>query len=115
MAAYTFSALLCSDATGVTGILVGDSRSAAARAQTSQEVLRQLRETLEWRAEHEPWSIEPELSEPRLLEVKVEVRAQYKDHSGHRLIPAPELLTLRVPCLAGIAQNGVAVCEVPTM
>ncbi|MHA3772108.1 AAA family ATPase [Verrucomicrobiota bacterium sgz303538] len=116
MAAYTFPVLLWSDAAGgVTGMLVGDYRSTVTRALTTQEVLRQLKEALEWRAEHESWSIEPELSDPRLMEVKVEVRAQYKDHSGHRLIPAPELLTLRVPCVAGVAPNGVPVCEVPTM
>ncbi len=116
MATQTFPVLLWRDSGGgATGILVGDYRGTAVRAQTVQDVLRQLGSALEWRAEHESWSIDPELSEPRLLEVKVEIRAQYKDHSGHRLIPAPETVILRVPCVAGVAQNGVPVCEVPTM
>lgn len=114
MATHVFPVLLWRDASGgVTGVLVGDYRGASAYGATPQEVLRQLSEALAWRAAHESWSIEPELLEPQLREVKVEVRAQYKDETGHRLIPSPETVTLRVPCVTGKAENGLPVCEVP--
>ena len=116
MATHTYPVLLWRDADGgVSGALVGDYRNAATRAATEQEVLRQFRELLDWRAEHEPWSVDPELTAPQLCEVKVEVRAQYRDESGRRLIPSPETIQLRVPCVAGKAENGMPVCEVPTM
>ncbi|MBE2284155.1 MAG: ATP-dependent Clp protease ATP-binding subunit [Prosthecobacter sp.] len=116
MATHVFPVLLWRDASGgVTGLLVGDYRNASACGATPQEVLRQLSEALAWRAEHESWSIDPELLEPQLREVKVEVRAQYKDETGHRLIPSPETVTLRVPCVTGKAENGLPVCEVPVL
>ncbi len=116
MASRTFPVLLWPDSSqGVAGVLVGDWWSSSARGANAQDVLRQLTEALAWRAKHEPWRIEPELSEPRLLEVKVNVRAQYQDETSHRLVPAPELLTLRVPCVVGTAQNGVSLCEAPTL
>ncbi|MFC5457947.1 AAA family ATPase [Prosthecobacter fluviatilis] len=116
MATHVYPVLLWRDAGGgVTGVLVGDYRSATAYAGTPQEVLRQLGDALDWRAEHESWSIGPELVEPQLREVKVDVRAQYKDETEHRLIPSPETITLRVPCVTGKAENGLAVCEVPVL
>lgn len=116
MASYVFPVLLWNDAAGgVSGVLVGDYLSPSVRGATSHEVVRALSDLLSWRSEHTPWGITPELTEPRLIEIKVEVRAQYTDHSGHRLIPVPELVTLRVPCVTGIAENGLPVCEVPTM
>lgn len=116
MTTHVYPVLLWRDASGgVTGVLVGDYLGTTARAATPQEVMRQIGEALDWRAKHEPWSLGAELSEARLLEVKMDVRAQYKDETGHRLIPSPETLTLRVPCVAGKAENGLPVCEVPTM
>lgn len=114
MATHVYPVLLWRDASGgVTGLLVGDYRSATAYASSPQEVLRQLSDALDWRAEHESWSLGAELLEPQLREVKVEVRAQYKDETGHRLIPSPDTSTLRVPCVTGKAENGTLVCEVP--
>ncbi len=116
MATHLFPVLLWRDASGgVTGLLAGDYRNASACGGTAQEVLKQLGEALAWRAEHESWSIDPELLEPQLREVKVDVRAQYKDESGRRLIPSPETVTLRVPCVTGKAENGLPVCEVPVL
>jgi ATP-dependent Clp protease ATP-binding subunit ClpC len=116
MATHTYPVLLWRDTDGgVGGALVGDYRNAAARGADERGVLRQFAELLEWRAVHEPWSVDPELREPELLEVKVEVRAQYRDETRHRLIPAPETVVVRVPCVTGKAENGMPVCEVPTL
>ena len=116
MATHTYPILLWRDADGgVSGALVGDYRNAAAHAATPREVVQQFSELLDWRAAHEPWSIDPELREPELLEVKVEVRAQYQDEAARRLIPSPETILLRVPCVIGKAENGTPVCEVPTL
>src|SRR5262245_12121129 len=112
MATYQYPVLFWSDAAGaVTAALVGDLEAAAASASTKEEALRQLKELLDWRAEHEPWAVDPDLHEASLMEVKVEVRPQYR--SGKRMIPSPETLWLRVPCVTGKQDSGLRLCVVP--
>lgn len=112
MATYQYPVLVWRDATGShSAALVGDLESAAAHAPTKDEALRQLKELLDWRAEHEPWNVDPDLSETALLEVKVDVRPQYR--SGKRMIPCPETVALRVPCVTGKQESGLRLCVVP--
>jgi ATP-dependent Clp protease ATP-binding subunit ClpC len=112
MATHPYPVLLWNDASGAcTAALVGDLETAAASAATEQEALRQLKELLDWRAEHEPWNIHPDLAEPTLTEVKVEIRPQYRLH--RRVIPCPETMWLRVPCVTGKQESGLRLCVVP--
>jgi len=112
MATYQYPVLLWRDAAGsFTAALVGDLESAAANAPRKEEALRQLKELLDWRAEHEPWGVDPDLSETSFQEVKVEVRPQYR--SGKRMIPCPETVWLRVPCVTGKQESGLRLCVVP--
>lgn len=116
MSVHTYPVMLWRDtAGGVSGVLVGDYRSAAAHAEDRQTVLRQLADVLEWRAKNESWSLGPELLEPRLMQVKVDIRAQYQSSSGHRVIPCSDIVSMQVPCVAGKDENGTPVCEVPSM
>src|SRR5258707_1662510 len=98
-------------ADGNTAALVGDSENAAAYAGTAKEALHHLQEFLEWRMENEPWNMDPDLTQPELMEVKVEVLPQYSEHK--RVIPCPETLCLRVPCVSGLQENGLRACVVP--
>lgn len=112
MATSQYPVLVWRDAAGAfTTALVGDLEGAAASAATKEEALRQLKELLDWRAEHEPWAVDPDLQETSLIEVKVEVRLQYR--SGKRMIPSPETLWLRVPCVTGKQDSGLRLCVVP--
>ncbi|HXI71445.1 MAG TPA: AAA family ATPase [Verrucomicrobiae bacterium] len=112
MATQQYPVLIWRDAAGTcTAALVGDLESAAACAPTKEESLRQLKELLDWRAEHEPWNVDPDLIEPVLIEVKVEVRPQYR--VGKRMIPCPETLWLRVPCVTGKQESGLWLCLAP--
>jgi ATP-dependent Clp protease ATP-binding subunit ClpC len=101
--------------TGPTGVataaLVGDSDGAAAQARTEEEALRQLKELLEWRQEHQLGNTAPDFAEPVLTKVKVEVRPQYRE--GERVLPYPETLWLHVPCVTGRQENGLRVAAVP--
>jgi ATP-dependent Clp protease ATP-binding subunit ClpC len=112
MAAYQWPVLIWSaPGGGTTAVLVGDYKHSAAHAATEREALQQLKDFLDWRAEHERWGLEPDLVEPELIEVKVEVRPQYQNQ--HRLIPCPDTVTLRVPCVLGKSEDGAPACEVP--
>lgn len=114
MATFQYPVLVWRDAAGAfTAALAGDLESAAASAPTKDEVLRQLKELLEWRAEHEPWAIDPDLTEATLAEVKVEIRPQYR--IGQRMIPCPETVWLRVPCVTGKQESGLRLCVVPSL
>lgn len=112
MSSPRWPVLVWSDTTGaVTAALVGDSDHAAASAPTEEEALRQLKELLDWRVEHEPWNTEPDLTEPVLSEVRVEMRPQYTE--GRRVLSCPETVWLRVPCVTGRQENGLLVATVP--
>ena len=70
-----YPVLLWTDAAGQHGgALAAEFDSTAATAATEEEVLRQLRELIEWNIEHEPWLAEPDLIEATLIEVRVDVR-----------------------------------------
>ena len=112
MANIHYPILTWPDATGGhTAVIVGDAVNAAAHAGTSWEAVQQLKELLEWRMENEPWNVDPDFTQPELLEVKVEVLPQYVEHK--RVIPCPETIGLKVPCVIGEQENGLRVCAVP--
>lgn len=112
MATLHLPVLIWPDAAGgFTAALLGDSENAAAHGATARDTLHQLKELLEWRTENEPWNVDPDLTEPSLIEVKVEVLPQYT--ADRRVIPCPETLQLKVPCVSGIQENGLRVCVVP--
>ena len=96
---------------GTTAVLVGDFAHTAAYGESEPDALRQLKDFLDWRAAHQSWAIEPDVLEPQLIEVKVDVRPQYQQ--GEKLIPCPHTVTLRIPCVAGKSENGALICEVP--
>lgn len=112
MSTHRHPVLLWTDsAAAVTAALVGDEQHAAAYAHTEEDALRQLKELLEWRREQEPWSADPDFTEPVLTMVKVEVRPQYT--LDKHVLPCPETVWLRVPCVTGRQENGLRVAAVP--
>src|SRR5438067_8326207 len=94
-----------------TAALAGDFETAAACAPTESEALRQLKELLDWRMEHEIWNVDPDLKDPALVEVKVEVRPEYK--VGKKVLPCPDTVWLRVPCVTGRQESGLLLCVAP--
>jgi len=112
MATIHFPILVWPDAAGAyTAALAGDSENAAAHAGTVKVALQELKELLEWRMENAAWNVDPDLTQPELMEVKVEVLPQYSE--GKRVIPCPETLWLKVPCVTGVQENGLRACVVP--
>src|SRR5687768_10526271 len=107
-----YPVLIWSDAAGgKTAVLVGEFESTAAYAASETEAVRQLKELLEWRTEHETWNLDPDINDPELIEVKVEVRPQYQ--SGKRMMPCPETVWMKVPCVVGVQASGLRLCLVP--
>ena len=96
---------------GWTAVLVADVDAAAARAPTEREALRQLQELLDWRVEHDPMLADPDLLDPELLVVRVDVRPRYQE--GRRMLPSPQVVPMEVPCVAGKDGSGLRLCAVP--
>ncbi len=112
MPAYRYPLILWRDGAGaISGALAGDFDLVAASAATEDEVIRQLREAMEWRFENEPWNVDPDLAQPSLVEVKVEIRPQYR--TGKRIVPCPESIWLLVPCVTGLQASGRRLCIAP--
>jgi ATP-dependent Clp protease ATP-binding subunit ClpC len=112
MAIHKYPVLIWRDPTdSFSAALLGDLENAASHAQTKDEALRQLKELLDWRSEHQRWNLDPDLNEPSLLELKVDVRPQYR--SGKRMLPCPETVALRVPCVTGKQDSGLRLCILP--
>lgn len=93
------------------GAVAAELDAPAATGPSADAVLQQLRECIEWNLEHEPWLAEPDLIDPRLLEVRVDVRPQYQN--GDRITPCPETLPMLVPCVTGFQESGLPTCIIP--
>lgn len=112
MSAHHHPVLMWRDADGaITAALVDDTEHAAAYARTEAGALQQLKELLEWRQADWLWVEAPDFAEPALAEVKVEIRPQYRQ--GERMLPCPETVCLRVPCVTGRRASGLRVASVP--
>lgn len=96
---------------GVTAALLGDYEDGVAYGANERDALDNLEALLAWRAVHQPWTVEPDLEEVAIVEVKLDVRLQYK--ADKRLLPCPEVVVIRVPCVTGKTGSGAMVCEVP--
>lgn len=111
MATQRHPILVWNDRSGATtAVLVSDIENGAHGA-TADEAMHSLKELLEWRLEHQPWSIDADFLEPVLTDINVEVRPQYSEK--RRLLPCPETVWLRVPCVTGRQENGLLVASVP--
>ncbi len=107
-----YPVLLWSDSAGHhSGTIVNELETPAASASTQTDVLRQLRELIDWNLQNEPWIAEPEVQDCRLIEVRVDVRPKYQ--SGQRFIPCPETIPMLVPCVVGTQESGLSLCVVP--
>jgi ATP-dependent Clp protease ATP-binding subunit ClpC len=112
MSTYHYPIVLWRDGAGfVTGAAVGDFETIAASAAKEDDVMRQLQEMIEWRFENQPWNVDPDLADPVLSEMKVEIRPQYR--TRNRITPCPETVWLPVPCVSGVQSNGLRLCIVP--
>jgi len=112
MSVIRYPVLVWPDAAGrFTAALVGDLDQAAACAGTARDAMNQLKELLAWRMEREAWNVDPDLTQPQLLEVKVEVRPEYSEEG--RVMPCPETIWLRVPCVTGVQESALNLCVVP--
>ena len=80
---------------------------------TAREALAQLKEYLVWSFEHEPWRSAADFLDPRIIELRVEVRPEYQ--VKNRVYPCDESIPLRVAAVHGRQQSGTLVCALPML
>lgn len=100
----SFSARLIDDEENFGALLAGFG-------QTPREALTQLKEYLVWSFEHEPWRSAADFLDPRITELRVEVRPEYQ--VKERVYPCDEPIPLRVAAVHGRQENGMLVCALP--
>ncbi len=114
MPTYRFPAIVWEDYSGYfTARLVEDMDLPAAFGETAPEAIYQLKEVLDWSFQKFPWRSTPDFNDPKLIQLRLEVRPEY--HTGERIYPCDEILVLRVPCVHGRNSAGLLVCSLPTL
>ncbi len=78
---------------------------------TARDALSQLKEYLVWSFEHEPWRTAADFHDPRLTELRVEVRPEYQVQG--RVYPCDESIPIRVAAVHGRQESGMLVCALP--
>src|SRR5687768_8005350 len=116
MPSYRFPTLVYRDPSGrFTAVLVENDSNIAAFATTPAGALDRLQDYLRAAYKRFPWLPEPDFTDPQLVNVKVEVRPEYKVEellskqrsskrkmeTRERSYPVQETLTLRVHCVHG--------------
>src|SRR5688500_8549984 len=130
MPSYRFPTLVYRDHSGrFTAALVENDSNIAAFAATAAAALDRLGDYLHAAYKRFPWLPQPDFTDPQLINIKVEVRPEYKveeplsDHrrahskteTRERSYPVQETLTLRVPCVHGKDRAGLLVAAMPTL
>ncbi|HEY0765808.1 MAG TPA: AAA family ATPase [Pyrinomonadaceae bacterium] len=118
MATHRFPVLVSEDFSGCyTGRLLDDEQDAVTPlvgiGGSVREVLLQLKEYLLWSFEREPYRSVPDFREPQLLELRVDVRPEYRVKA--RVYPCDESVSLRVACVHGRQESGMLVCALPIL
>ena len=111
---YRFPLVLWEDLEGYhTACVVEEDRNTIAVGATPREAEQQLKSYLAWRLRHTPDLGAPDLRDPRLIELAIDVRPEYSD--GRRTWPCNEAVTLRVACLHGRQSGGLVLAVLPTL
>jgi ATP-dependent Clp protease ATP-binding subunit ClpC len=114
MPTHRFHVLVWEDYSGYfTARLVDDMEAPAAFGPTAAEAVYQLKEVLDWSFQKFPWRSGPDFSDPKLIQLRLEVRPEY--HLGERIYPCDEKVVLRVPCVHGRNSAGLHLCSLPTL
>ena len=87
---------------------------APALATSVSDVLIQLKDYLSWIWENDPGRKEPDLLEPKLFEMPLLVRPEYKKGSA-TVFPCAEQVAIRIPCVYGHRTSGMMEGVLPTL
>jgi len=123
--AYRYPVLIWQDSANLyTARLLGDEDSYFAVAgfgETKDVALGQLKEYLNWAFENQDWRATPDCQDPKLIEFRVDIRAQYNQQTGPdhnrktRVYPSDETFPLRVACVYWQQESGTYFCALPLL
>jgi ATP-dependent Clp protease ATP-binding subunit ClpC len=108
-----FPILLWRDARGQSTAAVVFDASIAAVGETPAAAAGTVRDYLQWTYKQKPWTSPPDFHEPRLVQLRVDVRPEYQHEE--RIFPCPDTFALRVACVTGKDRNGLLLCAMPTL
>lgn len=121
---YRFPALVIEDRGGLFhAILLDKDTREAAMAGSAKTALDQLGELLSWQYEEWLREDEPAFLEPKILDIRIQVRPEYKavdatevgENEKKKVFPCEEQVALTVPCVYGRESGGMHVGVLPTL
>src|SRR5262245_50671908 len=81
--------------------------------RSASQAVEQLRDYLAWCYQERAWLSPPDFLDPKLVQFKVPVRAEYQE--GGRRYPCGESVQLRLYCIHARQEHGLLVCVLPTL
>jgi len=84
-----------------------------ATGDSGKEVLFQLKEYLDWKAESLRWMEDPAFLEPRIMDMRIQVTPAYV--RNERNFPCSETLAISYPCVYGREPGGMFRAMLPTL
>jgi ATP-dependent Clp protease ATP-binding subunit ClpC len=124
MPTYRFPILIWQDYEGYCTANPVESflRRYAGCGRTANEAVFQLKECLTYVYEKHPWTPEPDFEDAQLMQIKAEVRPEYrfKESIGQsgvqtNIYSVDKPLSLRVACVHGRQQSGLLICALPLL
>lgn len=109
---YNCPILVWQDAQGLfTACPVEPETNLAGTGRNAGAAVEQVRKYLDWSYRNDPCQIAPDILDPELASVTVDVRPEFQEYD--RVYPCPERFSLEVPCVIGRRQSGLRVCSTP--
>lgn len=114
MASFAFPILLWKDGqNGHHGVPVDGDAESVASGESSADVVRQIKDHLQWQFRNELRWFPPDFEDPRLERIRVEVRPQTEHEK--RTYPSSQPVQIEVPCVVGRRESGLIVCAAPLL
>ncbi|MBL8149403.1 MAG: ATP-dependent Clp protease ATP-binding subunit [Blastocatellia bacterium] len=101
-----------------TASLLDTENSIAAYAATADEALLQLKDYISWLYDKNPWQILPDLSNPKMLTFRVDIRPEYRvsNNDGEdRIYPCEQTFPFHVVAVYGQQESGNFLAILPTL
>jgi ATP-dependent Clp protease ATP-binding subunit ClpC len=114
MPAHSIPILVWENHSGVfTATLVADYSNTSAVGDSATDVMRQMKEFINWAMEEESWRVDTDFLEARLTHVDVDLRPEFR--VDKKIHSAPDSIRLRVPCVQGRDDSGLLLAALPTL
>lgn len=110
---YRYPVVVTEDRAGLFVACLLEEGHCAATGDSAQNVLIQLKEYLTWRWQEKPDGTEPDIHEPKVIDVQVSIKPEYK--IADKVFPCNEMVPIKVPAVSARHASGMYIGLLPTL